>query len=1066
MARYVLPVVGAAVGFMVGGGPTGAMWGWSLGAAVGGLVDPQVIKGPSIGDIAQQTSQEGVPRPIVFGMSQPIAGNVIASGPPRIVKERSSGKGGPKVESESVYRTYAIRICEGPVSLIRAWRNNKLVYDIRENSEVSYADNNKFLEKARFFNGTFEQGPSPDLEIVFGVGTTPTHRGTAYLVMADELLNDTGGAIPQWTFQVTSESPPETLLVAVASATTSSGIATSVDGEHWNVRSHPSASPSGVAYSPELNRLVVSSRLGTFLYSDDHGETWTSVSHGESWQDIDWSPELKLFCAVGTTSAITAKIISTSPDGIDWTSQTPPSGGTLMHSVLWDGRTAKFISKTNASQSIAYSSDGAAWFNAIDDGEMSNGSDGSILSGEDFLLSCNGQDMAAYVSGDALTWNENLFDPDGTGEIGSAAIGKNKIAYNGTTVVAVNVSEEVRVSGDKGNQWALIDRNDLPEPGVANLRFSCLTWSATLSKFIAILEAAATPASGVLSSSGGGDWVLHGEALPPRNWTKVISAAFGGSSVDLKSVVSQICIGAGLAPSMFDVSLLPDTVVPGLTVINTYPSYSALQALGQVYFFAPAYYDGVVHFVPAGGNVEATITEGDMVDDRDIDIELSQRDDSITVPRVMHLNYYDINGGLATDKQTNERPGDRRAQGEQSLSSPVLMESSQAARAVAINHKVAIEELRGSIKFSLPDSWLALVPTNPIIVQSQGRSRRCRITKLDLLDGYQEYEAYFDRQSAYTSDVEGIPAAPQTPPPSGIVGPTLIEPLDIHILRDADDNVGLSYYVAISGSLAAWNGALVELSIDGGLNYIDSMSSSVSSIIGILEATLPDHPQAFPDEEHTLSINIQTPNGDLQSTDLAGMLNGANLAIVGNELIQFGTADETTEGHWELTNLLRGRKGTQTQQHEVGERFVLLTRSSLGMIPASIADISRTFTFRATSFGDTVDNATITTMTYAGISQTEREVGYLQARRDGTDAVVSWQGIGRLGGGAQVAQGARFTGYRVRFEGSDSGDTTIVVDTTNQAIMQDVSTLTAPVRIVVVQLNSLTGEGPETEVYI
>ena len=46
MARTILPILGGAVGFIVGG-PAGARWGWMIGS----IVDPQVIIGPRIGDI-------------------------------------------------------------------------------------------------------------------------------------------------------------------------------------------------------------------------------------------------------------------------------------------------------------------------------------------------------------------------------------------------------------------------------------------------------------------------------------------------------------------------------------------------------------------------------------------------------------------------------------------------------------------------------------------------------------------------------------------------------------------------------------------------------------------------------------------------------------------------------------------------------------------------------------------------------------------------------------------------------------------------------------------------------
>ena len=214
--RQVLGAVGAAIGGYFFG-PQGAQWGWAIGSAVGGAVDPEIIKGPSVGDIAAQTSQEGVPRPIVFALSQPIAGNIIASSEPKIVRKRQrQGKGGPKVETESVFRTYAIGVCEGPITrFVRVWRNGQLVYDADDESmggelELHFlgihttlpGENGKFLQTARFFLGGWDQDPSTDLETVFGVGTTPAHRGTAYLVMANEDLTDLRGAIPQFQFQV------------------------------------------------------------------------------------------------------------------------------------------------------------------------------------------------------------------------------------------------------------------------------------------------------------------------------------------------------------------------------------------------------------------------------------------------------------------------------------------------------------------------------------------------------------------------------------------------------------------------------------------------------------------------------------------------------------------------------------------------------------------------------------------------------------------------------------------------------------------------------------------------
>jgi len=211
--QQILGAVGAVVGAYFGN----PQLGYAIGSAIGGAIDPEIIKGPSVGDIATQTSREGVPRPMVFALSQPIAGNIIASGAPRVVRKRKSqGKGGPKVETESVYRTYAIGVCEGPITrFVRIWRNGTLVYnaddafmvggielDFLGETIVISGANSSFLNTARLFLGGWDQSASPDLEAAIGVGITPTHRGTAYLVMANEDLTDLRGAIPQYVFQV------------------------------------------------------------------------------------------------------------------------------------------------------------------------------------------------------------------------------------------------------------------------------------------------------------------------------------------------------------------------------------------------------------------------------------------------------------------------------------------------------------------------------------------------------------------------------------------------------------------------------------------------------------------------------------------------------------------------------------------------------------------------------------------------------------------------------------------------------------------------------------------------
>jgi Concanavalin A-like lectin/glucanases superfamily len=198
MARQILPIAGAIIGSAFGA----PQLGFAIGSIIGNVVDPVKIQGPKIGDLQVQTSRDGVPRPIVFGKAA-VMGNIIDRGEPRIVKKKErAGKGGPVTVTERAYISFAVRICEGPVvGISRVWENEKLVYDGSAANTIPN-DSAKFLTQCTIYLGGESQMPDPTLEVIHGVGSTPAHRGTCYAVFKNKDVTDTGGAIPQYRFEV------------------------------------------------------------------------------------------------------------------------------------------------------------------------------------------------------------------------------------------------------------------------------------------------------------------------------------------------------------------------------------------------------------------------------------------------------------------------------------------------------------------------------------------------------------------------------------------------------------------------------------------------------------------------------------------------------------------------------------------------------------------------------------------------------------------------------------------------------------------------------------------------
>jgi hypothetical protein len=206
MARQGLGLAGGVIGGYFGG-PVGAQIGFALGSAIGGMIDPQQIQGPKLGEAPVQTGRDGVPIPVGWGIIH-TAGNIIQKNPitEREEKDKQGKGGGVTVVNIRRDRTFAIglaRSIEGPIAgILRIWENDKLVYDMRETPAIPIADTVEYAKNFTLYYGDEAQLPDPELEAHWGVGTTPAFRGLPYAVWDNYDITDFGSAIPQYRFEL------------------------------------------------------------------------------------------------------------------------------------------------------------------------------------------------------------------------------------------------------------------------------------------------------------------------------------------------------------------------------------------------------------------------------------------------------------------------------------------------------------------------------------------------------------------------------------------------------------------------------------------------------------------------------------------------------------------------------------------------------------------------------------------------------------------------------------------------------------------------------------------------
>ncbi len=144
------------------------------------------------------------------------------------------------------------------------------------------------------------------------------------------------------------------------------------------------------------------------------------------------------------------------------------------------------------------------------------------------------------------------------------------------------------------------------------------------------------------------------------------------------------------------------------------------------------------------------------------------------------------------------------------------------------------------------------------------------------------------------------------------------------------------------------------------------------------------------DQDHTIDIRMFTgiPPGTA-SNDLA-VLNGANVALLGSEIIQWVTSIDLGNNIFRLSRLLRGRLGTELNMgsHNVGETFVILDPDSVRRVVQATEDTGKERFFKIIGSGLPVYAAVVTPFVNTGNSQRPWKPAIIRSTRDGPGEVT------------------------------------------------------------------------------
>ncbi len=193
-----------------------------------------------------------------------------------------------------------------------------------------------------------------------------------------------------------------------------------------------------------------------------------------------------------------------------------------------------------------------------------------------------------------------------------------------------------------------------------------------------------------------------------------------------------------------------------------------------------------------------------------------------------------------------------------------------------------------------------------------------------------------------------VVAAPDLP-----VGATVLHAFECPPIDDAILSAP-RLTIAAAGTGAGWRNAALQLSLDGGARWSDLGMTRGRATLGHVATPLAPAPSTLVDRHHVVEVVLANPDMTLADADDDAIDRGANMTIVGDELLQFEQAERIGPALWRLSGLWRGRRGTEWAAGSagVGSRFVLLEPGTTLDVPLPVAAIGGEVIVIATGVGD------------------------------------------------------------------------------------------------------------------
>lgn len=1073
-------VVGGIVGSLVPviGTFAGIALGSALGGLAGGVYDyatqkPIRNEQENIADLFIQTSALGTPITQIFGHGR-VAGNVFYLGERFVVEhedEVEGGKGGGSAPV-NVTKTYeidlAIALCDtkisGPMAGIRRiWADGTLLYNMNDSRFDELPDG------MTFYPGTAVQTPSAMIEAVKGVGNVPGYPFLCYVTLNNYDMGPYP-RVPNFTFELYQQASPASALHQLARRASTGEIFAAAPGVNQVIVYDGTTQEQ--THTIDVSTLEVGNPSNTSLpYATNRGfplgwentNTALWIAHPRDYQvkRIDASTKAVThvvsvpyslvsgglyadgdmwFCAWHYTTKVgyllridTSGIVVTITGGEAWDGYMKATVGA--DGDLWttDNRyphasqNSRVLRISPASNTVTQSiSLGAALTRQPID--IATGADGDIwvlVAQADNLrrispasntitatITLSATPLQLAVASDGYIWAATTFNGGTIYRVNPAT--NTATAFESLDLSHHSPAHPILTPGPSGSMWVL----------------SIPTW--TTQRFatdgtVTLVSTDGEPRSQVAEST------THVWTNTTRGAVQRIADAGtrvqpSGSSIPrLKGVVLAVCAEVGLQAGDLDMTRIDNPHV-AFKLVNVQTARSVVEMLMQGYLFFAIESNLQLKFLPREpGTVEATITEEELdAYDAGNDEEPPQQRGLLIGPRLtdeelpteVRFSYVARQRNYQEDTKVASVSSSRAAgRNSRAVSLALVLEPTQAQR-VAQETLDQLWMQRFPYRFTVNRDYAHLEPGDRVLVTSRGIQHSIILTEISYRrPGLVECAGRGDTTGVINvlPRFAGSGARSQHQPTETH---TIGQLLNLPALNSADQDP--RYHIAYQYAPTFWRGATLHRSVDGGSAYSEVHAAwQVRSTVGTVATALADAPSVFVFDETSTFTVVLTSGTALASVSDDELHAGANMAFIGTEMVQFGTATLIAPLTYTCSHLLRGRRGTEwaSTGHASDERFVLLNRA-VHAIPMTASERGALRHYKIVTSG--VDISTVTAATFSATSEnlTPWTVADPEAVRSSNDWILTWYARSTFAGewsdGEPFGYDATFLHFRVR----------------------------------------------------